>query len=1170
MMRFKKITALFLTFVLTFTLLLPAVTGAAEDDGNPSRVVAELPFAVLSDIHYYPLSYTGDFCDAWKEFCATDSKEYEESEALVYAALDSIAKMSSEKGYKYLLIPGDLTKDSEYQAHAELAAILEKFEQDTGIEVFVINGNHDLNVYDACTFENGVMESAPATSPDQFREIYKNLGYDHAVSTFTSSDGSYNCGLSYAADLDDSYRLIAVDSCKYSPDEAAKQQTGGMITEEAMEWIVSVAEDGIKDGKTPILMMHHSVAPHMKLEPSVTFAFCVDNYTWVAESCADAGIHYAFTGHQHTNDISSLVSDNGNAIYDCEAGALTGYPNQIRDCRIETYDNGESAMSFSLFDVDYAHAVTVNGKEYDVPFSTASFAINFGGRYSEDGYANMKEFFMGIIKNYLLPYVDDIREAGSLNSFLLSMNIDLKKIIGDFLAPYINDGISVLGINIFSADNLMWFIEDLFSQIQALYIDNPDNLISLLDQVVTDIVELKVSDIPCTKFIDTYHFGDTSKVGTFGDFVLSVMYYWYNGNEDSTNDAFVNDVIKNFSNGKNVNLLLNTLIDIVLNDLVDEAILSKLNINLGSLFGNQTETNKQLGCTVNDFVNKLLKGDTSYMNLVNVILSFGILPYESLQDVIDSLMEEYITPSQIESLGHTFEYCLNDFVTDTNPKHLGDNNVVYTTEKVKPEVTTDNFRLPTMINVTLGNDSTSANISWFSKLTVNADDIEIYKADEFNGFFGKATKLDELDYSVTINHEETTVSYPGIDLGIFGFFYYDFDVNHYTATISGLSENSTYYYRLGCEEKGWWSETGSIRTQDGSDKVTFVNVTDSQSQTKEQYERAWSKVMETAFKDNDVDFILHTGDNVDNPKNVYQWQWLFDSASSQIMNTYYMTATGNHEDSQENAIVKKFNLTNLPEQDTTTGAYYSFDYNNVHVMVLNTNDLNEDGSLSDKQTAWLIKDAAESDAQWKIVALHKAIYSNGSHYDDDDVCALRDQLSVLMPQLDIDLVFQGHDHVYMRTYALDSNAVTDTERVYLNYNGKKYTTDVLPQGTSYVITGTAGVKAYITKDTTLTDELFPRAEAIVDVEASVYSKITVDGGILYYDAYSVDGSKIKNIDSFAIQKDIESGDFAGDCEDVSAAEKNSASISIEQLFEKIVSFIKKIIKFITAFKNLFL
>ncbi len=1150
-MKIKKIISFILAFVLLFCMFTPAISGA-EIRSN-EEITAELPFALISDIHYYPEAYMGNYNDAWNNYVSMSAKEYEESDALVRTALDSIMLKAETQGYKYLFIPGDLTKDSEYEGHTELAKILEEFEKNSGIEVFVINGNHDINVQDACTFKNGKEETAKATTQAEFREIYKNLGYDHAISEYTPPEGTTQGGLSYAVDLDENYRLIALDSCKYDAENPAKQQTGGMIDDDTMAWVKDMAQEAVADGKTPILMTHHSIAPHIKLEPSVTYAFCIDDYMYVAESFADAGINYVFTGHQHTNDISSLVSDNGNVIYDCEVGALTGFPNQIRECKLVTYADGENEMTYGLFDVDFAHEVIVNGVTYDKPFSEASFAINFGGKFSDDGYADAEAFFMGIIRNYLLPYVDKINDAGGINEFLKTMDIDLEALLTDLLSPYIGDGIKVGNTSILSVDNLMWFIEDLMGQIEELYIENPDNLISLLEYIVGKLINFEVSSVPCTKFIDTYHFGDASRGGNLGEFILTAMVYWYTGNEDSSDDAFVNDVLYQFENGNLSENLLNTLIDIILNDLAYDAILSKLDIRFYKLLDNNSVYSSLLGSSIDQFTKTVLNGDTSYLNLVNTVFALGVLPYDSIEGIIDSLWDEYITPSQLESIGYQFAYCIRDFVTDENPVFKGDNDITYSSAKKEPEVSQENYRLPSMINITLGADSTSANINWFTKYSVNGSDIEIYSEDDFVLFTGVPTT--ETEFTMNVSNEKVTVSYPGIDLGIFGLFYYDFTLNRHTATLSGLEADKTYYFRVGDAEKGWWSDIGSITTQDNTDSFTFINVTDSQSQTAEQYNRGWKNVIDKAFElYPETKLLLHTGDMVDNPKNVNQYGWLLNSASDELMNTYLMPVTGNHEDFTENAITDKFTISDYPEQDTTTGVYYSFDYNNAHFMILNTNNLDGD-ALSEEQIEWLRNDAASSDAQWKIVALHKAVYSNGSHYDDSDVVAIREQLSTLMPELDIDLVFQGHDHVYMRTYSLDNNLVTDTERVYLNHNGKKYVTDVNPSGTSYVITGTSGVKIYNQKDASLTDELFPRAEKIIDVNASMFSAIEIDGGILYFDAYTVDAEKTECVDSFAIQKDVTQGEYAGDCEDVSAEKQNNSE---DNFFNKLIEFIKKI------------
>ena len=78
-----------------------------------------------------------------------------------------------------------------------------------------------------------------------------------------------------------------------------------------MQWIKKWADRSKEDGRTPLLMIHHNMAPHMECEPSITFAFTLDNYLEVSEQLADWGIHYSFSGHLHTNDIASVTNDNG-------------------------------------------------------------------------------------------------------------------------------------------------------------------------------------------------------------------------------------------------------------------------------------------------------------------------------------------------------------------------------------------------------------------------------------------------------------------------------------------------------------------------------------------------------------------------------------------------------------------------------------------------------------------------------------------------------------------------------------------------------------------------------------------------------------------------------------------------------------------------------------------
>ena len=410
-----------------------------------------------------------------------------------------------------------------------------------------------------------------------------------------------------------------------------------------------------------------------------------------------------------------------------------------------------------------------------------------------------------------------------------------------------------------------------------------------------------------------------------------------------------------------------------------------------------------------------------------------------------------------------------------------------------------------------------------------------------------------MPYGVKLNTKtvRTERQFPGVDLGVLGIMNYVFPMNRQIVEISGLQAGKTYLYRVGDASRNWWSEVGTFKMADGTGDTTFIHVSDPQSQSAQQY-ATFATVLEKAYELYDSDFIVNTGDNVDHGDNFRQWQWMFDTASDTLMDTVMMSASGNHEGKGSYAIEKNYCYSNVPEQDTESGIYFSFDYNNVHVAILNTENLDDDDSLNDAQVDWLIEDMENSDADWKFVAFHKAMYSNGSHYKDDDVCAIRDELCKLMPQLGIDMVFQGHDHVYLRTDSMIDNKVESVTTSTAEFNGKEYTVKENPVGTVYEISGCSGVKVYSQKDESLTDKYFPRAEVIKDVTKSAFSGINIVGDTLYFDAYTVDveSGETENIDSFAIRKDLSVRKGTG----------VQQSIDWMKIFSNIISIIVPVIK----------
>ena len=84
MKRTRKVLSVLLALAMVFCLV-PAV-----NVGAGAEPVGQVKFATMSDVHFYPQSLTGGGCPAWLSFCRNDCKEYEESEAIIDTALDTL------------------------------------------------------------------------------------------------------------------------------------------------------------------------------------------------------------------------------------------------------------------------------------------------------------------------------------------------------------------------------------------------------------------------------------------------------------------------------------------------------------------------------------------------------------------------------------------------------------------------------------------------------------------------------------------------------------------------------------------------------------------------------------------------------------------------------------------------------------------------------------------------------------------------------------------------------------------------------------------------------------------------------------------------------------------------------------------------------------------------
>lgn len=290
----------------------------------------------------------------------------------------------------------------------------------------------------------------------------------------------------------------------------------------------------------------------------------------------------------------------------------------------------------------------------------------------------------------------------------------------------------------------------------------------------------------------------------------------------------------------------------------------------------------------------------------------------------------------------------------------------------------------------------------------------------------------------------------------------------YQAVATGLTPGTTHYYQVGDRLESVWSATGTFETSDGSDDFSFINLTDTQSQNLEEAQLSASTIAKSLAHVPNAEFVMHNGDHVESGEREQDWIDLLDSAQPSLLNTTLAPAAGNHE-STAGAFVDHYALDAQNGQNTESGAYYSFDYNRAHFVVLNTNE-DAQQNLSEAQLAWLRSDvtaAREAGAQWIIMSIHKGPYTTANHLDDGDVIAMRDVLVPLVDELDIDLVLQGHDHVMSRSKVLvsDPDGVENARAVETTVitemkNGKRAEYAVDPEGTIYFLPNTAGAKHY--------------------------------------------------------------------------------------------------------------
>lgn len=254
----------------------------------------------------------------------------------------------------------------------------------------------------------------------------------------------------------------------------------------------------------------------------------------------------------------------------------------------------------------------------------------------------------------------------------------------------------------------------------------------------------------------------------------------------------------------------------------------------------------------------------------------------------------------------------------------------------------------------------------------------------------------------------------------------------YTAHISNLTAGTDYEYRISVgKRQSAWKE---FRTEPESTSFKAIIFGDSQSVNYED----WARTAQTAWGHNaDAVFFVNMGDLVDNGQDESQWNAWFDGAAKLFSAVPVVPVMGNHETYGLDWKMAKpdyyVSLFALPGNGPTglERYAYSYDYGDVHFIVLNT-QLQELRSwhpdLLEQQKSWLVKDLSKTQKAWKVVLMHRGVWEYPFSGPLDDIG------KTFVPVFDkyhVDLVFTAHVHSYARTKALKDGRPDQSGTIYI-------------------------------------------------------------------------------------------------------------------------------------------
>jgi hypothetical protein len=303
----------------------------------------------------------------------------------------------------------------------------------------------------------------------------------------------------------------------------------------------------------------------------------------------------------------------------------------------------------------------------------------------------------------------------------------------------------------------------------------------------------------------------------------------------------------------------------------------------------------------------------------------------------------------------------------------------------------------------------------------------------------------------------------------------------HAVTLTGLTPATAYRYKVVSDQDTL--DAGTFHTApESSAPFRFLAFGDIGRATFEQ------KAIAARVDSLNADLAILTGDIIyDSGEDANFTPQYFDIYRPTLKRIPFYPSLGNHDNNPPSYGIPYLNNFYLPTNyPTAPERCYSFDFGNAHFVAIEVYVENQ--SLDPTMMAWLDADLAASAKRWKFVFFHVPAYSNqGAHGGDPAIAA---SLEPIVTARGVDMVFQGHNHFYTRTYPIASGVVVDQAQD-PNY--------VNPRGPIYIVAGGGGRALYalnpLTPIEAVSQSVFHTAVVDVDGDSLMLRAVGMDGTV---------------------------------------------------------------------------